>query len=88
MCNVRSWIDAPLFSTVYFPQPCSQTSASLGNVIVIRIGQRDVGHLLQLALILLLLLQINLHLRGRKRHLLHKVQVGVPVCGARVTTPL
>ena len=50
----------------------------LSDVLVVGVGQRDGGGLVQLLLVLLLLLEVDDHLRGRQRHLLHEVQLRVP----------
>ena len=59
--------------------------SSLSNVIVL-IGQGRCCSLPELVLIGFLLLPVNLDLRWRKRHLLHKVQVLVPACSKMCST--
>ena len=46
--------------------------------VIVLIGQGSVGSILQLLLVLRLLHCVDDHLRRLQRHLLHKVQVGVP----------
>lgn len=49
--------------------PAATGQGSLGNVVVVAVGQRHGRSFLQLLLVLLLLLQVDLDLRGRQGHL-------------------
>lgn len=51
------------------------------ELIIIISRQRRIDGLGQLLLVALLLCQVDVHLGGRQRHLLHKLQVGVAAGG-------